>query len=162
MFHTSNPEIDVARLTARVRQVAQHRYHSQSLAGVTAPASVEPMVAPWRRQIKRVPVLGPLLVWGAARWRRVANPELARSERWRAVPVAGDVAAWGLALLQILQWRGSLRRQLEQAQHDLAELRREQNQTRRELEQLRQQCRERWRKQASSAPSRRQDSDPRP
>lgn len=159
MFLSRHPELDATRLAERVRHVVQQQYQSQSLiaqASVT-PEAPDPTQPPaptrvWRQRLKLVPGLQPAAAWWVGRWHRLRSPQSSASERFRAVPVLGDLFAWGLALSTVLRWRSQLRQQQAQTLLELAELRRQQANSQRELAQLRQQLREALRRLDSGPP----------
>lgn len=159
MFLTRHPHLDAARLAERVRHSVQHQYHAQSLVTsvvlLAEPLVVEPpevKAQGWRQQLKAVPGLGRSGGWLASRWRRWRNPNASRSERWRAVPLLGDVFAWSLALITLLQWRHQLRQQQGQLLAELNELRRSHAEVQGELVQVRQQLREALRRLQGGPP----------
>ncbi|MCK9510956.1 MAG: hypothetical protein M0R28_07005 [Pigmentiphaga sp.] len=128
MLHVSDPRLDAAALTERIRRNAAQRYLPSPLiepgppAGPAAAAAPAAAPAPWRQRIRGWPLAGPTLAWGWRRWRRAREPGLAPIERVRALPILGDLLAWGAALATLVRWRSGLRHELARNQAELRHL----------------------------------------
>lgn len=127
MLHVSDPQLDAAALTERLRRNAAQRYlpspwivPSEVETLAAAPASEAP--PSWRQRLHGLPLAGPALAWGWRRLRRASEPGLAPLERVRALPVLGDALAWVAAVTTLVRWRADLRHELTRTQAELHHL----------------------------------------
>lgn len=124
MLLPNNSDIDVGELASKVKQVAEERRRSHPLFTRPANDAAGPVLAPvmiqpsgWRATLKRIPVLGPTLVRGAAAYRAFKTPGVGWKYRIRLIPGVGGLVSWVYSLLRLNAIRAQIAQELVELRH---------------------------------------------
>ena len=118
----NNPLVDYEALAREVDRIKRHRRQILRPPMLAVPA-VEALRLPFRQRLKRIPVLGRLLVWLHRRWRVVRDPNVRPAQRVRAVPFVGDLIYLAWIVRDLPRFRNATALAIEAHARDLDNLR---------------------------------------
>ncbi len=120
----NNPLVDYEALAREVDRIKRHRRQSRRSPVLAVPA-VEGLRLPFRQRLKRIPVVGRLLVWLHRRWRVVRDPNVGLAQRVRAVPFVGDLIYLAWIVRDLPRFRNATALAIDAHARDLDNLREE-------------------------------------
>ena len=118
MLHPNNNELDYHQITEKIRHISVHRRRARPLGAKPetislATSSRIPSTSPLRENIKRIPLLGQIIVKSYRLFRDLTTPGLAWKQRIRLIPILGPFAVWLNAILRLTTWRQQIALELE-------------------------------------------------